>query len=63
MKTYQEWQDKDCCPICNEKANARCRCIGPHTMEDLKKGHGLRCSNGHRWSYDTKDKKLVVLAE
>lgn len=40
------------CPVCGEQATGRCRCAGPHTMEDLEKGHGLQCPNGHRWSGD-----------
>ena len=40
----------DGCPHCGEHACDRCRCSGPHTIEMLKKGHGLQCKNGHRWS-------------
>lgn len=41
------------CPICNEYAVASCRCGGkalPHKLEDLKRGHGYRCPNGHNYS-------------
>ncbi len=53
---------KDICPICNEKSVSRCRCgnIVKHTTEDLEKGHGLRCPNGHIWSYQTMDNKLLL---
>ncbi len=40
------------CPVCSTPAKGCCRCMGPHTVEDLKKGHGLVCVNGHRWSGD-----------
>lgn len=46
---HKEAKDSPC-PICTEHAVGRCRCGGPHSMEDLKKGHGLQCKNGHRWS-------------
>jgi hypothetical protein len=53
---------KDICPICNEKPVSRCRCGGvvKHTTEDLERGHGLRCPNGHIWSYQTADNKLLL---
>jgi hypothetical protein len=53
---------KDNCPICNEKPVSRCRCgnIIKHTAEDLERGHGLRCPNGHIWSYQTTDNKLLL---
>jgi Mn-containing catalase len=53
---------KDVCPICNEKSVSRCRCgnVVKHTTEDLEKGHGLRCPNGHIWSYQTADNKLLL---
>lgn len=38
------------CPICGEHAVSSCRCMGPHSLEMLKKGHGLKCASGHRWS-------------
>jgi len=38
------------CPICGNPRVQSCRCSGPHSLEDLKKGHGLQCKNGHRWS-------------
>jgi hypothetical protein len=40
------------CPVCGEFYETQCRCIGPHSLEDLKKGHGFGCKNGHRWSRD-----------
>lgn len=40
------------CPICNTFAIGSCRCSGPHDLEALKKGHGLRCKNGHRFNRD-----------
>jgi Mn-containing catalase len=53
---------KDICPICNEKSVSRCRCgsVVKHTTEDLEKGHGLRCQNGHIWSYQTVDGQLLL---
>lgn len=41
---------KQYCPICKERKIGSCRCSGPHTMEQLKKGHGNKCKNNHRWS-------------
>lgn len=38
------------CPICGEFQSSQCRCSGPHNLEALKKGHGFKCKNGHRWS-------------
>ena len=38
------------CPICREHAVTSCRCMGPHTMEQLMKGHGLTCKNGHTFN-------------
>lgn len=43
------------CPICDAEKVAGCRCPVPkviHTLEDLRKGHGNLCANGHRWSGD-----------
>jgi hypothetical protein len=40
------------CPICGEHAVSSCRCIGPHSLDKLASGHGLKCPNGHRWSGD-----------
>ena len=45
-------QSHDNCPICGERYESQCKCSGPHTVEDLKKGHGRHCSNGHSWSGD-----------
>ena len=41
---------KENCPICKGPATSSCRCSGPHTLEQVNKGHGLRCDKGHRWS-------------
>ena len=38
------------CPICGGHAVSSCRCGGPHSFEQLKKGHGLRCKNGHHFN-------------
>lgn len=50
------------CPICGEHAVSSCRCGGPHDEAALKKGHGLKCPNGHNWSkglaYDPATKKF-----
>lgn len=43
---------KQFCPICKSKKTGSCRCSGPHTLEQLKKGHGNHCKNNHRWSGD-----------
>ena len=40
------------CPVCGESYTSHCRCSGPHSLEDLEKGHGYICKNGHRWSGD-----------
>ena len=40
------------CPICGKYAIGSCRCPGPHSLKDLKEGHGLRCSNGHHFAFD-----------
>lgn len=40
------------CPICKEPVIGRCRCPGPHSLNDLQAGHGLHCKNGHHWSGD-----------
>ncbi len=51
------------CPVCSGKMVSQCRCGGPtkHTIEDLKKGHGMKCENGHQWSNNTADGKTIVL--
>jgi HK97 family phage portal protein len=41
------------CPECGEPAINSCRCAGPHTPEQLARGHGLKCKNGHHWSFTT----------
>ena len=53
------------CPFCGEFAVGSCRCSGPHSLEELKKGHGLRCPNGHSFNhdgtmgYDRKNDKVI----
>lgn len=43
------------CPLCGKEANQTCRCGAPpgkrpnHDLDALKRGHGYRCENGHRW--------------
>jgi len=50
------------CPICSEFYVGQCKCSGPHSLEDLKNGHGFTCKNGHRWSgdvvYNPRDEEL-----
>lgn len=55
--------DKNLCPECSEKYTSQCKCrtTGSKTLEDLKRGHGKRCPNGHVWSYDTPDGKAITL--
>lgn len=49
------------CPVCGEHATSSCRCMGPHTPEQLAKGHGLRCPNGHQFDRDSgKPSKSLV---
>lgn len=51
----------DMCPYCGGKTVAMCRCssrVLPHTLEQIQKGHGHECENGHRWGGD-----IVVDAE
>jgi len=51
------------CPICNQKYEMQCKCMKTNskTLEDLKRGHGMVCANGHRWTYDTPDGKVLVV--
>ena len=49
IATHNPYND-DGCPICGEHAVDSCRCMGPHSLDKLASGHGLRCINGHRWS-------------
>ena len=51
------------CPICKKEAIVSCRCSSKvkHTLEDLKKGHGFGCENGHRWSRQTEDGKVITM--
>ena len=49
------------CPVCGGETESMCRCssrVLPHTLEQVQKGHGHACANGHRWSGD-----IVVDAE
>ena len=46
----KKFANEELCPICQGVAVGRCRCGGPHTIEQLKIGHGLKCANGHRFS-------------
>jgi hypothetical protein len=43
---------QEVCPVCGGKMVGTCRCSSrvPHTLDSLKRGHGKRCENGHRWS-------------
>jgi hypothetical protein len=52
--------DRQKCPVCAEPVSGCCRCSGPHTMEQLGKGHGAHCINGHRWSYQDDGQALVL---
>ena len=39
------------CPMCKGPKVGTCRCgSSHHTMEDLKKGHGMKCTNGHNFT-------------
>jgi len=54
-------KSKDLCPTCGNKAVSRCRCSKKikHTLASLRKGHGMCCENGHRWSYNTNSGALI----
>lgn len=41
-------KDWNICEICGGKIISRCRCMGPHDLAAIKKGHGRLCENGHR---------------
>ncbi len=41
------------CPKCGGVIMGTCRCSGPHSIGDLRMGHGDRCKNGHRSDPDT----------
>ena len=49
------------CRYCDGEIISRCRCSRPHTIEHIKKGHGVLCENGHRFSGDImiEDKEAV----
>lgn len=55
--------DETKCPECSERYTSSCKCMTTKskTLEDLKRGHGKRCPNGHTWSYDTPDGKVIIL--
>lgn len=36
------------CPACGAPIEGTCRCRGPHTLDQLRAGHGDVCANGHR---------------
>ncbi len=59
----KESANQDVCPECGEGFTSQCKCMTTHrkTLEDLKRGHGKRCPNGHTWSYDTPDGKAIIL--
>jgi hypothetical protein len=47
IRTEIPVKDWNKCDVCGGKIVTRCRCMGPHTIESLRKGHGRRCENGH----------------
>ncbi len=55
----------DTCPVCGDKMVVSCKCGGPikHSLDDLKRGHGMTCKNGHRWSYMTADGNPIIMKE
>jgi len=55
--------DENMCPECGEEYTSQCKCMTTHkkTLEDLKRGHGKTCPNGHTWTYDTPDGKVIVV--
>lgn len=56
------FESKEGCPLCGKPAIGGCRCSSrvKHDVGDLINGHGSKCENGHRWSIQTADGKLVV---
>jgi hypothetical protein len=57
--------DENKCPVCEEQASSWCKCSHnvKHTNELMHVGHGKNCPNGHRWSYQTEDEKLLIMDE
>ena len=51
------------CPVCGEPYVVQSKDISTHNhnYEDLKKGHGRKCKNGHRWTDDTPDGKVIFI--
>ncbi len=52
-KNSQEDSYQIKCPVCDAQKVAGCRCsskVLPHSLEQLRKGHGNECENGHTWS-------------
>jgi len=57
--TKKEWPYGEPCPVCGGKFVGSCRCPGPHNLEDLRKGHGRQCENGHRVSSSAENRVAV----
>lgn len=55
--------DENECPVCGEEYVSQCKCMSSinHTNELLHAGHGKTCKNGHRWTYQTPDKKVLIM--
>ena len=51
------------CPACGAERTLSCKCASfvKHGFDELVKGHGYKCANGHRWSYQTADNKAIIL--
>ncbi len=61
IENSNESIDHTICPTCSEPYTSQCKCMKKnHTLEDLKKGHGFRCKNSHKWSYDENNKPIVL---
>ena len=61
---YESTDDgRDMCPACGVKRETCCKCAGvvKHGIDELDRGHGLRCGNGHKWSYQTRDGNVIIL--
>ena len=64
IKVFESFSqvDENKCPVCEEQMVSQCKCGGiKHDIESLQKGHGKRCKNGHQWSYNTVDGKVIFL--
>jgi len=51
-KEKEKMLDNHPCPLCKGKKVGSCRCATPVeelTLEEVKRGHGVVCENGHRW--------------